>query len=173
MDTETVRVVRRVFGIDPIALYGQTEVGYVAWQCERRDMFHLNADTHLVEVASNGRQAVPGELGTVVITDLCTRTMPYIRYNTKDLVRAVSGKCGCGRQLPILGAVEGRASGSLILRDGRVLTTRDIVNHMAGTLKLGGYRLHQDRTDSFRVELVSGGDDGAVQGGSVMLETPP
>lgn len=167
IDAETVGTVKRVFGTEPVGLYGQTEVGYVAWQCERREAFHVNADTHLVEIARDGRHAAPGELGTVVVTDLRTRTMPFIRYNTKDLAAAVSGKCACGRRIPLLGTVEGRAAGSFVLRDGRVLTTRDIVNHMSGTLKLGQYRLYQDGIDSFRVELVSGGYDGDEHGGPV------
>jgi phenylacetate-CoA ligase len=168
IDDETRGIVRRVFEIDPVGLYGQTEVGYVGWQCERRDLFHANADTHLVEVRSNGRQAAAGELGTVVVTDLRTMTMPFIRYDTKDLARAAAGTCDCGRQLSLLGAVEGRASGCFTLRDGRILTTRDIVNHMAGTVRLGAYRLYQDSADSFRVQLVSSGDGGNGHCGSSM-----
>ncbi len=160
IDAETVGTVKRVFGTEPVGLYGQTEVGYVAWQCERREAFHINADTHLVEIVRDGRPAAPGELGTVVVTDLRTRTMPFIRYNTKDLAAAASGKCACGRQIPLLGSVEGRASGSFLLKGGRVLTTRDIVNHMAGTLNLGQYRLYQEETGRFRVELVSDANDG-------------
>lgn len=155
LDSETSEVVKRVFGIEPVGLYGQTEVGYVAWQCEMRRAFHLNADTHLIEVLADGRPAGPGELGTIVITDLYARTMPFIRYHTKDLAMAASSNCPCGRQLPIIASIEGRASSSVLLEDGRIFTTRKIINHIAETLRLGEYRLHQEDLDRFRVELVS------------------
>jgi len=155
MDVETGRVVKRVFGIDPVALYGQTEVGYVAWQCERRSAFHVNADTHIVEVIDDENRAGPGELGTIVVTDLYEKTMPFIRYSTKDLAIASTSPCPCGRQYPLIGSIEGRASGSIFLKDGRMFTTRSIVNRMAETVKLGRYRIYQDGMNSFRVELVS------------------
>lgn len=153
LDSETSGLVKRVLGIDPIGLYGQTEVGYVAWQCERRAGFHVNADTHFVEVLSGGKPASQGELGTIVVTDLRTRTMPLLRYDTGDLAVAARGLCACGRELPTLGSIEGRARGSVLLEDGRILTTRAIIDHLARRLLLGGYRLYQENTKGFRLEL--------------------
>jgi phenylacetate-CoA ligase len=161
-DIETRETVKRVFGIEPVGLYGQTEIGYVAWQCEQRADFYVNADTHLVEILRDGRPAGPGELGTIVVTDLRARTMPLLRYNTADLAVAAAGLCAGGRRLPLLGSIEGRARGSVLLEEGRVLTTRAIVDHLAGTLRLGEYRLHQETTSRFRFEMTSGaaGDRG-------------
>ena len=38
-------LIERVLGTPPVEVYGLTEVGYVAWQCERREGLHVNADT--------------------------------------------------------------------------------------------------------------------------------
>ena len=35
-DTFTRRLVKIVFGTEPVGVYGQSEVGYIAWQCEQR-----------------------------------------------------------------------------------------------------------------------------------------
>lgn len=153
LDPETRRLVQKVFGVDPVGLYGQTEVGYIAWQCERREGFHVNADTHLVEILRGGKSVGPGELGTVVVTDLQTRTMPLLRYDTADLAMAKADSCPCGRPLPVLGSIEGRARSSILLEDGRVLTTRMIIGHLAGWLSPGEYRLYQENTKQFRLEL--------------------
>lgn len=153
VDAETRQLVIRVFGREPVGLYGQTEVGYIAWQCEHRGPFHVNADTHFVEVLRNGLPAHPGELGTIVVTDLRARTMPLIRYNTADLAIAASGGCSCGRQLPLMGSIEGRERASILLGDGRLLTTRQILDHLADTLRLGEYRLYQESLKKFRLEL--------------------
>jgi phenylacetate-coenzyme A ligase PaaK-like adenylate-forming protein len=153
VDVETRQLVTRVFGREPVGLYGQTEVGYIAWQCEHRGSFHVNADTHFVEVLRDGIPAHPGELGTIVVTDLRARTMPLIRYNTADLAIAASGGCSCGRQLPLMGSIEGRERASILLGDGRLLTTRKILDHLAGTLRLGEFRLYQESLKKFRLEL--------------------
>ena len=153
LDAETRQLVIRVFGREPVGLYGQTEVGYIAWQCEHRGPFHVNADTHFVEVLRDGLPVHPGELGTIVVTDLRARTMPLIRYNTADLAIAASGGCSCGRQLPLMGSIEGRERASILLGDGRLLTTRQILDHLADTLRLGEYRLYQESLKKFRLEL--------------------
>jgi phenylacetate-CoA ligase len=153
LDSETRRMVNEALRADPIALYGQTEVGYVAWECERRTGLHVNADTHLVEVLQNGEDAAEGELGNIVITDLRSRTMPLLRYATGDLGIAASSPCECGRFFPRLASIEGRARSSVLLADGRTVTTRTIVNQLAGSLRLGHYRLHQLGLAQFRLEL--------------------
>jgi phenylacetate-CoA ligase len=154
LDNETRAVAAKVFGVEPIGIYGQTEVGYLAWQCERREAFHVNADTHLVEVVRHGRPVNPGELGTIVVTDLRAKTMPFLRYDTTDLAIAGSGQCSCGRKLPIIASIEGRASHSIRLWDDQILTTRQIVNHMAEVLCLGEYRIYQEAVDRIRIELI-------------------
>ncbi len=153
LDSETSGLVKRALGVDAIGLYGQTEVGYVAWQCEQRAGFHVNADTHFVEILSGGKPAREGELGTIVVTDLRTRTMPFLRYDTGDLAVAARGPCACGRTLPTLGSIEGRVRGSVLLEDGRILTARVIIDHLARRLPLGGYRLYQVSMNEFRLEL--------------------
>jgi len=154
-DEETRHVVRRVLFSEMFGIYGQSEVGYVAWQCEQREGFHINADTHLVEVMRNGKPAGTGELGHIVLTDLYARTMPFIRYDTKDLAMPAKEPCGCGRSLPVLGSIEGRASGSIVCPDRRLVTTRAIVNHMWEVLRLGEYRVIQDEEGTVRLQIIS------------------
>ncbi|MGH7230650.1 MAG: phenylacetate--CoA ligase family protein [Nitrospiraceae bacterium] len=153
LDAETRGLVKRALGVDPIGVYGQTEVGYIAWHCEQRQGLHVNADTHLVEVLRGGKPACPGELGAIVVTDLRARTMPLLRYDTGDLAVASAERCPCGRQLPLLRSIEGRARGAVRLADGRVQTTRAIVDHLAGWLRLGEYRLYQETIQAFRLEV--------------------
>ncbi len=169
LDAETRRTVKRVLGADPLSLYGLTELGYVAWQCEERHWMHVNADLFLVEVLRDGRPASPGELGTIVVTDLRGRSMPLLRYDTGDLAIAAAGKCPCARRLPVLGTIEGRAQASALLADGRIVTTRAIVDHLAGSLPLDEYRLHQETPKRFRLTLAPS----AVADGGVATDRSP
>jgi len=156
LDRETRATIQRVLGVDPVSVYGLTEMGYVAWQCEQRTSFHVNAELFVVEVLRDSRPAEAGELGTIVVTDLRGRTMPLLRYDTADLGTAAAGSCPCGRPLPRLASIEGRLQASALAKDGHIVTTRTIVDHLAGCLRLGTYRLHQDSPTYFRLEVVPG-----------------
>jgi phenylacetate-CoA ligase len=151
-------------GTDPVSRYGITEIGFVAWQCERREGFHVNAEAYLVEVVRDGRPAAPGEVGALVVTDVWGRARPLLRYDTGDLAVAGDGNCPCGRSLPAIASIEGRTSESALLADGRVVTTRTVVDALAGTLRPGEFHLHQEGPDRFRVMLAErAGRDAVVR----------
>ncbi|MDX1383676.1 MAG: hypothetical protein R3190_08535 [Thermoanaerobaculia bacterium] len=163
IDPGTVALIARVFGVPPVFLYGMTEVGYVAWQCERRAGFHVNADVFRVELLADGRPARPGELGRIVVTDLYGRTMPLIRCDTGDLAVAARGDCGCGRELPLLASIEGRATSTLEAADGTWVTARQVAAGLFEVAGVDDYRLHQGA--SGRIELTLR-DDGQGRGAS-------
>jgi phenylacetate-CoA ligase len=153
LDRASRSAIRKAFGVDPLNLYGQTEVGYMAWQCERRAGLHINCATHLVELRERGGPARPEELGRVVVTDLRGRTMPFLRYDTGDLARAASGSCSCGRTLPLLSSIEGRRARSVLSGDGRTVTQREVIDSLADRLTVDDYRLHQEKDGRFRLDL--------------------
>jgi len=160
MDAETIAIVRQVFGLAPVGLYGQTEIGLCAWQCKERGAFHVSADTHLVEVLANGRPAAPGEIGQIVVTDLIARTMPFIRYATGDWAVAAAEPCACGASLPTIASIEGRDREAIRLANGDTLTPRTVINHASKYLRLGAYRLYRLSADRFRLELARGAISG-------------
>jgi phenylacetate-CoA ligase len=90
--------------------YGSREFSGIAYECEAHDGHHVMAESYIVEVLVDNRPAEPGEIGEIVITDLNNFSVPLIRYRIGDLAMAMDGKpCPCGRGLPKLGRIEGRA----------------------------------------------------------------
>jgi len=72
---------------------------------------HLNIEHLLHRIpAPDGTAAVPGEEGTIVITDLFNRGMPFIRYRIEDVGVPSDRHCGCGRGLPLMERVTGRVA---------------------------------------------------------------
>jgi phenylacetate-CoA ligase len=92
--------------------YGCREVGDIAQECSRHDGMHINSDRLLVEVVREDlTPCEPGELGNVLVTDLDNFGMPFIRYAIGDQAAfaPADATCACGRGLPLLETVAGRA----------------------------------------------------------------
>lgn len=100
-------------------IYSAEEVGYIALQCPQNDAnYHLMAEQLLIEVLNtSGEPCRPGEWGKVVITTLHNFAMPLIRYEIGDFAR-VGATCQCGRGLPVLTEILGRARNMITLPDG-------------------------------------------------------
>jgi len=90
-----------------------TSIGVVGIECEHGGL-HQAAESVMVETR-------PVEDGRVelLLTDLHNVTQPVIRYGIGDLMAPREGACACGRGLPLLGRVFGRAGDTLTLPDGR------------------------------------------------------
>jgi len=77
------------------------------------------ADNLYIEVLrEDGTCAQPGELGQVAITELHSRAMPLIRYQIMDSVVLADAACDCGRGLPLIQDIVGRAYDYLVSRSG-------------------------------------------------------
>ncbi len=86
--------------------YGCGEVGSIAHECEHGNM-HIVADNMLIEIIDqNGN---PAETGEVVVTDFYNYATPMIRYKVGDFATLSHDACPCGRTLPILKGIHGRA----------------------------------------------------------------
>lgn len=103
----------RTFGCRAVDSYGAAEVGVTGFECEAGGMH--------VPVESVALDFVPAEGGVfeVLVTDLFNLSQPVVRYRIGDFVAAPPGACGCGRALPLLGRIQGRAGEFITLPDGR------------------------------------------------------
>jgi phenylacetate-CoA ligase len=98
--------------------YSAEEVGYIALQCADTSLYHIMAETLIVEILrDDGKPCRKGEVGRVVVTDLHNLAMPIIRYDTGDYA-ASGGRCPCGRGLPTISRIAGRWRGMITKPDG-------------------------------------------------------
>lgn len=124
---------RAVLGAPIVENYTSGEAGYIALQCPESEALHVQAETVLVEVLDPaGNPCRPGATGRVVITVLHSFGMPLLRYDIGDEAEVATAPCACGRTLPTLARIVGRASDYFVMADG----TRHRVD-------IGHYRLSQ------------------------------
>jgi len=118
VDPELREISRRAFGAEVTDMYSANEVGYIALQCPEAEQFHVQSESALVEVLDGaGRPCAPGEIGTIVVTPFHNFAMPMLRYALGDLAE-VGTPCACGRGLPVLRRILGRARDTLALPSG-------------------------------------------------------
>lgn len=120
MPPQVREVIEREFKTHVFDKYGSREFSGIAYECDHHSGHHLMAESYIVEILKEGRPAAPGELGEVVITDLNNYAVPLIRYRIGDLAVAMDPNevCGCGRGLPRIGRIEGRAQAIVLCANG-------------------------------------------------------
>lgn len=112
------RFLERTFNCPVQDEYGCGEVGPIAYQCEAGSLHEMVENVFVEIIRSDGTEASAGEIGEVVVTDLCNRAMPLIRYRIED--QAVRGQtCSCGRGLPVIKEIRGREYDFVRTPDGR------------------------------------------------------
>ncbi len=144
----------RVFACPVFETYGSREFMLIAAECERHQGLHLSAENLLVELIKDGRPALPGEIGEVVVTDLHNRAQPFIRYRNGDLAVWAEGDCACGRGLPRLARLEGRILEVLRSPQGRELTGTFFPHLLKDFPAIRAYQVQQDTLDHLVIRLV-------------------
>jgi len=118
LDPELRDYCRQIWGVPMFDSYGANEVGYIALQCPDTNHYHVQSEHVLVEVLDDkGNPVETGNTGKMVITDLHNFASPMIRYEIGDYAVAGSN-CRCGRGLPVLERVLGRARNLFVLPSG-------------------------------------------------------
>jgi phenylacetate-coenzyme A ligase PaaK-like adenylate-forming protein len=113
--------IEALLGLKALDIYGLSEIigPGVACEClEAQNGLHVNDDHFLVEVIdpANGEPLPPGALGELVFTTLTREATPVLRYRTGDIASLDLSPCPCGRTLPRMSKVVGRADDMLVIR---------------------------------------------------------
>lgn len=134
--------------------YGGRDSGFVAHECPEGSM-HITADRLMVEIVDEQGQAQPaGQSGEIVVTNLDTPEMPFIRYRTGDVGALAAHSCTCGRTLPLLERVEGRKTDFIVAPDGRVMHGLSLIYVIREIAGIEAFRITQKRLTCFDVEIV-------------------
>lgn len=159
LDDESRKLIESAFGCRVFDKYGSREFSGIAYECEAHDGHHVVAESYVVEVLRDGRPALPGEVGEVVITDLNNLCLPFIRYRIGDLAVAMDPAvpCPCGRGLPRLGRIEGRVQ-SLILGSNGAVVPGTFFAHLFKDYDwlVRQYQVVQERPGQITLKVVRG-----------------
>ena len=134
--------------------YSSGEVGLVALECPESGLYHLMAETVLMEVLDeNGNACGPGETGRLVLTDLSNFASPVIRYDIADYAERAEA-CPCGRGLPSLARIVGRERNLLRRPDGQRYWPKLDVERYREVAPVVEHQLLQREIDLLEMKLV-------------------
>jgi phenylacetate-CoA ligase len=152
------RQIKNAFSITPTDVYEMWEFGTIAWECACHDGLHINADHSIIEILKNGVVAPPGESGEIVGTNLFNDAMPFIRYATGDCGTGTDKRCACGRTLPLMREILGRATEKIVLSDGTAfIATTQLDAAMYETTGVREYQCVQREKGTLDVMVVADG----------------
>ncbi len=145
----------RMLGLPIEDNYSSQEAGIIALQCPAGELYHVMAESLVVEVLDEqGGACAEGEVGRVVVTDLHNFAAPLFRYDTGDYAE-VGGPCRCGRTLPTLRRVLGRRRNLLMRADGSRFLPRAGFETFREIAAIQQYQVIQHALDDIEFRLVS------------------
>jgi len=134
--------------------YGGRDSGFVCHECPQGGM-HIMADATIVEILDPQGQPVPqGESGEIVVTDLYSREVPFIRYATGDIGALTGRRCTCGRPMPLLENIQGRTTDFIVAPDGTILHALSMIYLVREIEGIEQYKIRQKEVDRFHIQIV-------------------
>jgi phenylacetate-CoA ligase len=133
--------------------YGCVENTHFVSQCEH-GRYHVSPERGIIEILDGDSPCPPGKPGRVVATGLENWLQPLIRYEVGDVAYwSTDQNCPCGRQMPVIGGIEGRHEDYVVLPDGRTFLRFDPI--FKGVLGLMEAQVVQEEPERFSINIVA------------------
>ena len=155
LDDHSRNLIQNVLGVKVFNEYGCGEVGSIAHECEYGNL-HIMAENVIIEIDAS--DSTDGESGEIIVTDLHNYAMPLIRYRLGDYATLSKDECECGRGLPVIKSVHGRAYDMVIDPDGNRFHP-EVLMYIFEELKSSAagirqFQVIQKHADSFLINIV-------------------
>lgn len=113
------KTIGEVFACGVYDNYGLNDGGVTAFECSEHAGMHVDTERSIMEVIDEHGHQVEGKQGQILATSLYNYAMPFIRYETGDLVTLTDTECSCGRHAKILRDVVGRSVDFFVTPEGK------------------------------------------------------
>ena len=148
------------FNINVINEYGASEVGLIAIENKFKEMV-LCEETVFVEICNKGSFEKYPNSGSILLTSLHNKAMPFIRYNIGD-IGSLNDKISNHSQKQTFNHLLGRENDLIVLPSGKkspgltfYYVSRSIIES-SGIIK--EFIIRQKTLDTFQFDIVSNGD---------------
>ena len=155
-ETQKEKIIR-MLKCKTYSTYGMQEVWPIAGECECGEL-HVFDDLVYCENTPEGE---------IVVTSLCQKTFPIIRYKTNDFGKLERKKCKCGKDSTVITGLQGRKPqtctvGNVSLSNKVFWLAVESVE-LKGLGKIEKYKIEQTADNEFRIFLKGLVKDGAKE----------
>lgn len=146
------RAIEEAFKCKVYDFYGSREVPSIAAQCGHHEGLHVTEENIMLEIVEDDEPVSPGEYGRILLTNLHSYTMPFIRYDIGDLGQIFPEVCSCGRELSLLKPI-GRTYEQFRNSDGSFTCLRDF-QVVFEDLPIKDFQVEQKSADNIVIRIV-------------------
>lgn len=145
--------IKESWGTEVFDVFGMHEIGVAAVECRFHRGFHILSDYFFPEVVDPETLSPKetGEIGELIVTTLDKLGMPFVRYNTRDLVCVGYKVCPCGVSGLSIEKHHGRSDGMIKVK-GKGVYPAYVEQVLLSIPELGSeyqiiveHRIHGDR----------------------------
>ncbi len=141
--------IEKAFGCDIIDSYS-CEGTPNTYETPNHDGYHVCGHYGIIEVLDNDGYQISDGIGRVVSTDLWNMALPFIRYDTKDLVEVHNGK---------ITRIMGRESDAYLANGGEIYTVHNFSHYFIYDIPgVDCYQIVRHRDDSITFNIVTNKD---------------
>ena len=127
------------------------EGGACVFECSNRSCYHSSMEYAITEIVDeNGN---PSQKGKVITTDLWNYVMPFIRYDTQDIIELSDNECSCGRNLLQVKRILGRDTDVLVTPKGKYLILHNFGGYFKQLKEVEQFQVRQEKIDRFDIYL--------------------
>ncbi len=150
------RHIEEQHGVPVLSHYQSTESLRIGFQCELRRGLHLSIDAVAVRIVDgSGASVAPGTSGQVVLSNLTNRATVLLNYRLGDMAVSGNAPCACGRTLPVLESLSGRADDLIRLQDGRTLHALQVMRRLRDASSEDRMQVIQEAPFTFHVRIIN------------------
>jgi phenylacetate-CoA ligase len=143
------QLIEHDYGVPVYSTYQSAEALQIAFTCEERRGFHISVDDVALRVLrDDGSEALPGESGHLILSNLTNFAMVILNYRIGDMVALGAGRCRCGRNLALLERIDGRSDDLVATPAGGLfhsLSLLPLVQKVEGIVQVQLVQTHLDR----------------------------
>ena len=142
------------FGCKVFDGYGGGEAPSAAYECEEHSGYHISAENLIIEIVKDGEPVSPGESGKILVTNLNSFSMPFIRYEMGDMGIFSDEICSCGRGLPLLKSIEGRINDMIVTPEGKFVHSYLFSAIFKDVKSVDQFQIIQNEIDNISIRIV-------------------
>lgn len=148
--------IEQITGCRVVNEYGSTENGIIAFECEYGTM-HLLPTVH-ADIVDSDKDG----FGEITLTELNSRSVPFIKYKIGDMGRALDSGCKCGRPFEAFEIQEGRIGDFILCPDGSMAYGAILAYVLKGYAVQ--FKAYQEETDLINIYIIpKSNHDGVVE----------